>query len=148
MTNGGFVDPSYARSQDYRRDLDEIASEGVCPFCPENFRWHPHPILAEDGDWFITAIRQNYEHARLHYLIIGRVHKETLADMTSDDVASILRLAQRIAKDTGMPGGGIAWRFGPTKYTGATVQHIHVHLLEPEIDPDTGRAIPVMFPFG
>jgi len=142
-----FVDPRNARTDGYAEDLAEIQAAGVCPFCPGNFNWHPNPILARDGHWFVTAIGQLYDNAERQLLIIGDVHKEELWELTKEDMASILELA-RIVTDDQTPGGALAFRFGDPKYTGATVKHLHVHIIVPQIDPETQRARPVMFPIG
>jgi ATP adenylyltransferase len=148
MDDGAYVDPRYAKSADYANDLAEIAEAGVCPFCPDNMKWHPNPILARHGDWFATKNGQPYDNAEQHYLIIGEVHKVHLAELTATDLENVHELASRLTHGDEVVGGGLVLRFGPTKYTGATVQHLHFHLIIPEIDPVTDRAKTVNFPIG
>nr|AIA13850.1 HIT domain protein [uncultured bacterium]AIA14240.1 HIT domain protein [uncultured bacterium] len=145
---GAFVDLEYARSDNYRQVLEEIIASGVCPFCPENFRWHPNPILGNSGDWFATESMQPYEDTDKHVLIIGRTHKEELAELTGEDLSAVHALARGVLKWAGAGGGGLMLRFGDTRFTGATVKHLHFHVIVPEIDPDTDRAKPVWFPIG
>lgn len=142
-----FVDPRYAKSETYAKDLAEIQAANICPFCPDGFKWHPNPVLARDGDWFVTASGQKYDNAERHLLIIGDVHKEELWELTDADMCSILELA-KVVTDDQAPGGALAFRFGDTNYTGATVKHLHVHIIVPQIDPETKLARPVMFPVG
>ncbi len=146
MPDDSFVDNANARTKEYADQLDEIAAAGVCPFCPENFRWHPNPIITTIGDWFVTAIREHYPGAQEHFLIICRLHKERLNELTSVDMDAVLELAKLVAGDVG--GGGLTLRFGESKFTGATVRHLHFHVIIPAIDPETGRATPVYFPIG
>jgi ATP adenylyltransferase len=143
-----FVDQHYARSVDYSKDLTEIAAAQVCPFCPENFHWHPNPVLREDGQWLITRIRENYENADQHFLIICREHKEWFGEVSGADWEAVSRLAQWVADEFGITGGAMMLRFGDTRLTGATVRHLHFHLTQPVVDPATNRAIPVYFPIG
>nr|AIA11952.1 Dihydrofolate reductase [uncultured bacterium] len=70
------VDPRYAKSPGYAADLEDILAQGVCPFCPENFNWHPNPILRKLGRWIITQNRQPYENTKHHFLLKGDEHKE------------------------------------------------------------------------
>lgn len=150
MPEDRVVDPHYARTDEYREQLEEIAAKGLCPFCPGNFDWHPNPILYEAGGWFITPIRLNYENARLHLLLIGLQHKEHFLDLTLEDLEDIQALVAWAAFEYDLEdkGGGFLMRFGATEYTGASVVHLHAHLIVPEIDPETGRAKVVNFPIG
>ncbi len=127
-----FVDIRYAKSADYRAVLQEIIKDGKCPFCPENFRWHRKPVLRKTGNWVITKASWPYKNSRLHFLIIGKKHKENFPKLALEDfmqISSLLRWAIRKFK---ILGGGIALRFGDTAYTGATVKHLHFHLVVPE----------------
>ena len=142
------VDTRYAKTDSYKQVLNDIEQKGVCPFCPENFKWHPNPILKREGTWQLTTSMQPYEHARHHFLIIGDKHMEQLSEISTQDWQAISTLLNWVVAEYKLPGGGIALRFGDTAYTGATVCHLHVHLIVPEINPETNTAKPVYFPIG
>lgn len=144
----GMVDPNSARTEEYRRQLEEIEAAGVCPFCPENFLWHPHPVLYRVGGWLITHNRENYPGSRLHLLIVGNEHKEELTELTAEDLVSVRTLVFWAKTNLGFSGGGLAVRTGPSSLTGASVAHLHFHLIEPLVNEETGRAEPVWFPIG
>lgn len=137
-----FVDLRYAKSDDYRKVLEEIQREGKCPFCPENFRWHRKPILKEGGHWFLTKAAWPYQDTKFHFLIIGREHKEKLPELSWLDLTEVIILANWAARKFRIKGGGISLRFGDTDYTGATVKHLHFHLIVPE------KGKTVNFPIG
>ncbi len=145
---GAFVDPTYVRSVSYRETMAKILAAGHCPFCPGSFIYHPHPILRHEGKWFITRINEPYPNARVQLLIIGEEHKETFCELTVEDLASVRELVGWAIREFSLAGGGFALRFGDTTRTGATIRHLHFHLIEPELDATTGRAIPVTFPIG
>lgn len=127
-----FVDPRYAKSADYRAVLEEIIKEGKCPFCPENFRWHPKPTLFEDDQWFLTEAGWKYENAEHHLLLIGKTHKKHFLELSPNDLEKIRALVNRACVLFKIQGGAIMLRFGDTEYTGATVKHLHFHLIVPE----------------
>lgn len=143
-----FVDPQNARSGDYQRDLNEIAASGVCPFCPENFRWHRKPILGRFGNWFITEANEPYPNAQWHFLIIGAKHKEHLRELDADDFINVQLLISLIIGEFQIRGFGLTLRSGETKCSGATIRHLHWHLIVPRVNPATGTANPVSFPIG
>lgn len=144
------VDKHYARTADYRKDLEEIEAAGVCPFCPENFNWHPNPVLETHGDWLITEIREKYPNAERHFLLICKRHLTHVVEMLQQDWHDIDALLLFATAKYGLAskGGAITMRFGDTRYTGATVQHLHMHLIVPELNSRTGRAKTVKFPIG
>lgn len=139
------VDPRYAKTEQYKKDMGEIVSEGVCPLCPP-LKWHRKPILKDDGRWFITENSHPYQNAKHHLVIISKKHIERLPELTLEDLKSILNLSKWAAKKLGIKGGGLTMRFGETLYTGATVKHLHAHLIVPKADGD--QASPVYFPIG
>lgn len=140
------VDPRNARDKGYKRIITEILGQGVCPFCPETFKWHTKPILKYDGQWFITENFTPYKNSRFHFIIIGKKHKELLSDLTTRDWKRILGLIDWALKKFKIKGGGITMRFGDTLFTGATVKHIHAHLIVPIVKK--GKPLPVYFPIG
>lgn len=141
-----FVDAHYAKSARYKNIVNEIRRVGVCPFCPKTFKWHTKPILKVRGNWFITTSFQPYKNTAHHFLIIGKKHKEHINQLFPRDWEAISWLGKWAVKKYSIKGGGIAMRFGDTAHTGATVSHLHMHLIVPKLKD--GRAVPVWFPFG
>lgn len=140
------VDPRNARSDHYREVITEIVEEKVCPFCPETFKWHTKPILRDDGHWLITENFQMYENAQFHFLVISKEHKENFSQLTTEDFRSIAGLINWATEEYKIAGGGITMRFGDTLYTGATIKHLHAHLIVPIVED--GQPLPVYFPIG
>lgn len=141
------VDPRNARAEGYKKIMSEITADGSCPLCPP-MKWHPNPILQEHdkGKWIITANSHPYEHATHHLLIIPRRHIELLLGLSARDIKSIFALANWATKEFNIKGGGLTMRFGETLYTGATIKHIHAHLIVPTVEGN--QVSPVYFPIG
>ena len=132
MKKGRIVFPECAGTPEYKKVLEEILASGKCPFCPENFNYHEKPILEEKDNWFITESTWPYENAANHFLIIGKEHKESLDELTAKDLKTIYHLANKIADKKNLKGGGLALRFGDGNITGASVAHLHFHLIFPQ----------------
>ena len=126
------VDPRFARKGEYKEVIDKIIQEGKCPFCPENFRYHKNPILKRSANWFITRSSWPYKNSRLHFLIIGKEHKEQFFELTVVDYANVKELVNWAVQKFKIKGAAIALRFGNTAYTGATVCHLHFQLIVPK----------------
>lgn len=139
------VDPRNARNPKYKEIMKDIVSDGNCPLCPP-MKWHPNPILQNDNRWLITENSHPYEHTSHHFLIIPKKHIELLSDLSPRDLKSILNLANWATKEFNIKGGGLTMRFGETLYTGATIKHLHAHLIMPEVEGDQVSA--VYFPIG
>lgn len=139
------VDPRNARADGYREIMEEIVSEEVCPLCPP-LKWHPNPILKDDGRWFITENSHPYPNTKHHFLIISKRHIELLSELSSLDLQSILDLSNWVTKKFNIKGGGLTMRFGDTLHTGATIKHLHAHLIIPTVKDN--QVSPVYFPIG
>ena len=125
------VDPKYAKSGEYRKVIETIKKQGKCPFCPDNFKYHKHPILKRHGRWFLTKISWPYKNNKFHFIIIGDKHRENISELTAIDMKNILFLVKWAVAEFKIKGGAMAMRFGETSYTGATVCHLHAHLIVP-----------------
>lgn len=136
------VDPKYARRGEYKNVIDVIAKEEKCPFCPDNFRYHKNPILKRKSNWFITKSSWPYKNTSLHFLVIGAKHKEKILELTPRDFLDILFLSKWVVAEYKIKGGALAMRFGETDYTGATVCHLHMHIVVPK------KRKKIIFPIG
>ncbi len=143
-----FVDPTYAKSSAYSSAMADIVEKKVCPFCPDVFpgTWHTNPILKRSGNWLVTRNMFPYADTQEHLLIVGQRHLEQIGELDVEDQINILSLAQWATKELNLPGGCLAMRFGDSRFTGATVKHLHAHLLVPK---QTNNKIAVVnFPIG
>ncbi len=136
------VNRRFARKGEYDSVLKTIEKRGKCPFCPDNFKYHKNPILKKRCGWFVTKISWPYKNTKHHFIIISDKHRENIQELIGKDMESILYLAKWIVSRYKIRGGGLAMRFGNSLYTGATVCHIHAHLIVPK------RGKTVNFPIG
>lgn len=145
-----FVDPTFAsRDADYAEVIAVIEKTKRCPFCRDHFQYHQNPILKEFNGWLITENSWPYEGSKIHLIILNPdQHKETISELTTEDMVAIHHLINWAIGELKITGGGICLRFGETLYTGATVCHIHTHLIVPKIDSGTSRAKVINFPIG
>ena len=137
-----------ARQGEYRKVIKQIAKTRKCPFCKENFKYHKKPIYKRKNGWFLTNNSWPYKNTDHHLIVLGDKHKENFSEITKKDLESAAYLINWAIKKWKIKGGGIAMRFGDTDHTGASVSHIHFHIISPKIDKKTKKIKTVNFPIG
>ncbi len=116
----------------YSDVVKNIESEGNCPFpfCGEDpAEHHKKPIFAEGKYWKATDNAYPYDNVDHHILFIYKEHKLSLTDITTEGWVELHRLVEETIKNRNILGGTLFMRFGDTRYTGASVSHLHAHLV-------------------
>lgn len=145
--NQAGIDKRFAKTKDYAQTLDNIIETGKCPFCPDNFKYHKKPILKNYKGWQTTKNSWPYKNCRYHFIILPKKHKETFSDLNQNDLMAVKFLVNWLTKKYKIKGGGLTLRFGEQKYTGASVLHLHFHLIVPKLK-SKDSVYPVYFPIG
>ena len=148
MAKQKHINTTYIRSGSQGKTYNQIAREGVCPFCYDQIlRFHNGKIVRETKYWSLIEARWPYKNTRLHLLFISKKHITELSKLTPRMWTNVSSLFKWCLKHYKIPGGAVAMRFGDSNLTGATVHHLHWHLIEPKRRKN-GRAITVPFPIG
>lgn len=144
----GVVNKRFAKGKgEYEEVINTIEKKGKCPFCPGQLKYHKNPILKILGGWFITESSWPYQNTEHHFLLINLKHKEDFSEISKKDFESLRSLINWAIKKYKLEGGALALRFGDTNYTGATVSHIHAHLIYPKLGKNK-KSETVNFPIG
>lgn len=118
------------RRGDYASTLEAIIAGGFCPFCEEHlFKHHKKPLLHKGKYWLVTENAWPYKGARFHFLFIARPHIEKTEDMPPAMWNELQQLYIKLAKHHQLKGATLMVRSGDTKITGASVNHLHAHLI-------------------
>ncbi len=136
-----------ARPGVYDSVISQIAKEKVCPFCPDQLAtYHKNPILHEDEYWLVTDNMYPYKDTKTHLLFIHKEHIVHLSELSSTAWKELQALTNKFIQDKKIPGGTLLIRFGDTSYTGASVNHLHAHLVSS--DPEKEGYAPVLARIG
>ena len=138
----------FAKNKDYKATLEKIIKTNKCPFCPDNFKYHKKPILKTYLGWQATANSWPYPGTKHHFIFICQKHKTNFSHLTDQDFKAIRTLFNWVIKKYKIKGGALTLRFGDQNYTGATVSHLHFHLIVPKFNSKTKRATALNFPIG
>ncbi len=118
------------KRNDYVKTLNAIVAGGFCPFCEEHlFKHHRKPLLYKSKYWLVTENSWPYKGSRFHFLFISRIHVETTEEMSSAMWIDLQRQYRKLVNEKRMEGATLMIRSGDTEITGASVNHLHAHLV-------------------
>ncbi len=130
MRKKDFVDIKAAGDRvEYATVLTKIKKDGVCPFCPEHFKYHTRPILRDGKYWLATENMAPYTGTKHHFLLLHKKHIEHVTDISPKAWQELLSQIQWLCETYKLPAGSFFMRFGDKRYTGASVtQHLHAQM--------------------
>jgi len=138
-----FVNQQNSKRGHYADVIKDIADKKVCPFCPEQLEnFHKNPIR-KYGHWIVTNNMYPYKPVKQHILLIHEEHIEHAAELSPEAWAELREIIEKETADRNMVGGAFMMRFGDTHFTGASVAHLHAHLVQSDpnsegYDPEQG----------
>lgn len=134
---------------DYVQVIKSIIGEGKCPFCRENLeRHHKKPILEEDEYWIVTENAWPYEGSDRQFLLISRKHIESIEDLLLVEQLAFFTALKRLTQAEHLTGFTVLWRSGDTDMTGASVSHLHAHVIVGHPRADDAPRITGLVGFG
>ena len=137
-----FVNLDNARLDEQRRVMEDIKKNEECPFCPEYLdKYHKEAILRKGAHWILTRNQWPYEYTDLHLLAIANYHAEKLSDLGEGSFEELQEHMVWAEKEFKIVTGGIAMRFGDVSHNGATVNHLHAHLIVPSVDKPQDKKV-------
>ena len=137
-----FINIENARHEAQRAVMEEIADNEECPFCPEALeKYHKQEIIRRGRLWLLTYNQWPYKHTDLHLLAIANDHVEDLTQLREGAFDELQEHFLWASQEFRIKAGGIAMRFGDITKTGATVNHLHAHLIVPSDDREPGEKV-------
>lgn len=128
------VNLNNARPGVYSEVIKKIGENKICPFCPEHLHSiHPNPIQ-EKKYWLITDNAYPYKPKKEHILLIHKTHIGDVSELSNEAWIELKNIIDNLKSERNISGGSFIMRFGNTKYTGASVTHLHAHIFQS--DPD------------
>lgn len=119
-----------AGRSDYTNTLSAIIDGDFCPFCEEHLsKHHSNPLIYKSAHWLVTKNAWPYDGAAFHFLFIARTHIEAIGNISPAAWTDLHALYKKLAKRHRIDGATLMMRSGNTKRTGASVNHLHAHLV-------------------
>lgn len=130
MSKKELFELAHTRVASQKARMEECTRLEICPFCWKNLAiYHDAPILKQGRFWVITANDHPYTGARYHYLAIYRDHVSTIGHLDPESSHELFRLFSNFCEERRIEGATIVMRFGEMVYTGATIRHLHAHIV-------------------
>lgn len=127
-----------ARSDEQRAQMTELEAGGVCLFCPPNLEQRQR-VLHRTEHWTVTPNEFPYRGTRLHLMLVPDEHVTDLADLSPAVQQDFWRALAWIRATHELTHYGLATRNGRSEYTGGTIRHVHVHILQGAPDDEPVR---------
>lgn len=122
-----------SRNAEQRALMEKMEREGICPFCPGNF---PNDILYENEWWMLSHNLWPRENARLQLLAVCKLHLVSLDELAATPAisAQLMDCFAWASSTFAVEGGILLLRFGDFASSGASIAHMHAHMIVPD-DP-------------
>jgi ATP adenylyltransferase len=134
------------RTAEQLATMQELEAAGLCLFCPDGLQQQPRQrILWETAHWTVTPNEFPYKGTALHLLVVPHEHATDLLDLSSASQLDFWNALAMIRERFDLNYYGLGVRNGDCQFTGATIAHVHAHV----IVGDTGSAdeVPVRMRF-
>ncbi len=140
-----FVHVDHARGTKQKEIMQRIESDGVCPFCSENFlKYHTETIIKETNSWIVTTNFDPYQGSLFHFLFVYKPsHINSPKEMTGESRIELFELVDELCVQNKIVGGSILMRFGDGNVNGSSVEHLHAHLVVGEHKGENMEALKV-----
>jgi ATP adenylyltransferase len=128
------------RTEEQLAEMRRLEAAGICLFCPQALREHGRQRIAfETRHWAVTPNEFPYVGTRLHLLVVPHQHVTDMTDLDDEALADFWTALRTVRQHYGLGHYGLGVRNGTCAFTGATIAHVHAHVLvgdeaaEPEV---------------
>jgi ATP adenylyltransferase len=126
------------RTAEQLAEMRRLEAEGLCLFCPDGLRRQARQrVLFQTRHWTVTPNEFPYAGTSLHLLLVPQQHVGDVLDLGPDAQADFWTALAQIRERYGLRYYGLGMRNGDCRFTGATIAHLHAHVLvgDPAADP-------------
>jgi ATP adenylyltransferase len=127
------------RTAEQLAEMRRLEAAGICLFCPRSLREHARQrVIIETAHWSVTPNEFPYAGTRLHLLVVPRQHVNDLLDLDEEALSDFWATLRLIREQFDLGHYGLGVRNGNCSFTGATIAHVHAHVLvgDPSLEPE------------
>lgn len=138
MSDGGYFLKA-GRVPEQVEQMKRLAAADLCIFCPDGFAAeHREPALPEfeTAHWYTTTNDYPYPFTTLHLLIVSKKHVQRISDLPAEALQELMPLIAMIECQMGLESIGQIMRSGDFLFNGGSVDHLHVHVVVGDRQPN------------
>jgi ATP adenylyltransferase len=127
------------RTEEQLAEMRRLEAAGICLFCPQSLREHARQrVVIETRHWAVTPNAYPYAGTRLHLLVVPVHHVNDLLDLNDEALADFWTAMRQVRERYELDHYGLGVRNGNCSFTGATIAHVHAHVLvgDAEAEPE------------
>ena len=134
------------RTAEQLAEMRDLEARGLCLVCPGGLAGHSRQqILFQTRHWTITPNAFPYPGTARHLLLVPGQHAADLLDLDEAVRQDFWTALAQVRDRYALSYYGLGVRNGDCRYTGATIRHVHAHVLVG--DPGPGPETPVRMRF-
>ncbi|NCS99374.1 HIT domain-containing protein [Candidatus Parcubacteria bacterium] len=136
-----FVDLANCRNTSQQEKYLEIYKKNYDPFGERSKIEDLGNEIISDTDYWIVIRNQHYKDPKRkhHFVVILKRFIKTTEELRSEEILDAFKTLSEINLRFQICGGALLMRYGDTRLSGASVKHLHFHIVE----PSSNEAIPL-----
>lgn len=135
------------RTAEQLAEMRRLEAAGICLFCPGDPREEipERTVVWESERWTVLPNDFPYKGTMLHLLVVPHRHVNDMLDLDEESLSEFWDVLKVIRERFNLDHYGLGVRNGNCSFTGATIAHVHAHILvgDPAADPE----VPVRMKF-
>ena len=135
------------RTAEQLAEMQRLEAAGICLFCPGGARdaGRQRAVLWESRHWAVLPNDFPYRGTMLHLLVVPHEHVNDMLDLDEESLGDFWDVLKVIRQRFSLDHYGLGVRNGDCGFTGATIAHVHAHILvgDPTVEPE----VPVRMKF-
>jgi diadenosine tetraphosphate (Ap4A) HIT family hydrolase len=134
------------RTAEQLAEMRQLEAQGVCLFCPDGLRNQAmQQILLQTSHWTVTPNVFPYPGTIAHLLLVPHQHAADLLDLDEDVRQDFWPALASVRRRYDLRYYGLGVRNGDCRYTGATIRHVHAHVLVGDPGPQSAEVVRMRF---
>jgi diadenosine tetraphosphate (Ap4A) HIT family hydrolase len=134
------------RTEEQLADMLRLDAQGICLFCRPHLESDAEQrILHRTDSWSVTLNEFPYRGTRLHLLLVPDEHVGDLLDLSAAAQADFWAALGWVRSRYELTYYGLGARNGDGRFTGATIEHVHVHVVVGDVDSQTYEPVRLKF---
>jgi ATP adenylyltransferase len=118
------------RTPEQLAEMQSLEARGICLFCPDGLRQSERQqVLLRTRHWVVTPNEFPYAGTALHLLLVPHQHVSDLLELPGEAQQDFWAALGMVRDRYGLRYYGLGVRNGDCRFTGATIRHVHAHVL-------------------